>query len=302
MNNKTLYATESIWNTPLLKLRRLSWKTKSNIFWKLEFFNPWWSVKDRLAKRLIEDAEERWIIKQWDTLIEPTSWNTGIWLAWIWAIKNYKVILVMPDNMSKERVLLMQNYWAEVILTPAAKGTKWSVEKAKELVDEKWYKMLDQFSNPANPQVHYETTGPEIWEAMDGKVDVFISASWTGGTITWAWKFLKEKNPNIHIVVVEPSDSPVLSGWKPWPHMLAGMWPWFIPKILDTQIYDEVITVKNEDAFSVRENIAKTEWIFVWISAGAAWYAALEIWNRFPWKNIVVILPDTGERYLSVEI
>lgn len=299
MQKKYLYATELLFNTPLLKLRRPSWRAKANIYGKLEYFNPWWSIKDRLAFAMIRKAEQDGILKDWDTIIEPTSWNTGIWLAWIWAIKNYKVILVMPDNMSLERRKLMKIYWADVILTPASLWTKWAVEEAERLVKEKWYLMLNQFKNLSNRQIHYETTWPEIWEAMEWKIDVFVSASWTWGTISWVWKFLKEKNPNIHIVVAEPADSPVISWWKPWPHKLAWMWPGFIPDVLDTGIYNEIITVKNENAYDWMKRTAQSEWVFVWISSWAAIYAAVEVAKKFKWKNIVVILPDTGERYLS---
>ena len=302
MSHKVLYATQLVWNTPLIKLRKPTWKSKANIYWKLEYFNPWWSVKDRLALALIQDAEKKGVLKEGDTIIEPTSWNTWIWLAWIWAIKNYKVVLVMPDNMSLERRKLAKVYWAEMVLTPASLGTSWAVEKAKQLVEQKGYKMLNQFDNAVNAQIHYTTTGPEIWDALDQKVDVFVSTAWTWGTISWAWKYLKEKNPDLHVVVVEPSDSPVLSWGKPWPHKLAWMWPWFIPNTLDTNIYDEIITVKNEDAFETQKFIARSEGIFVWISSGAAVFASMEVWKRFVWKNVVVILPDTWERYLSEDI
>lgn len=305
MNKVYNNISDLVGNTPMLNLKRYQRKKnlKANIIAKLEYFNPAGSVKDRIAKAMIEDAEERGVISKDSVIIEPTSGNTGIGLACIAASKGYRLILTMPDTMSIERRNLLKAYGAEVVLTPGSKGMKGAIEKAKELLESTPNSFMPlQFENLVNPAIHKKTTGPEIWEDLDGKIDILVAGIGTGGTISGTGEFLKSKNPNIKIVAVEPAGSPVLSKGTPGPHKIQGIGAGFVPKTLNTSIYDEIVTVKNEDAFETVKIVAKNEGLLVGISSAAAVWAATEIAKReenFD-KNIVVILPDTGERYLSV--
>ena len=299
--------TDLIGKTPLLELTNYEkeHELKATIIGKLEYFNPAGSVKDRIAKAMIDDAEQKGILKPGSVIIEPTSGNTGIGLASVAAARGYRVILTMPETMSVERRNLLKAYGAELVLTEGAKGMKGAIAKAEELAQETPNSFLPgQFVNPANPAIHKATTGPEIWEDTDGKVDIFVSGAGTGGTVTGAGEYLKSKNPNIKIVVVEPADSPVLSEGRPGPHKIQGIGAGFVPDVLNTSIYDEIITVKNEDAFATGRQIAKAEGLLVGISSGAAVWAATELAKRpeNAGKTIVVILPDTGERYLSTAL
>ncbi|MDR0486206.1 MAG: cysteine synthase A [Elusimicrobiota bacterium] len=299
--------TELVGNTPLLRLRRFEEKqeAKAELIGKLEYFNPAGSVKDRIAKSMIEYAEKKGILKKDSVIIEPTSGNTGIGLAFIAASRGYRIILTMPETMSVERRNLLQAYGAELVLTEGAKGMKGAVDKAAELAKETKNSFIPgQFVNPANPAVHKETTGPEIWKDTEGKIDIFISGIGTGGTISGAGEFLKSKNPNIKIIAVEPESSPLLSKGTAGPHKIQGIGANFVPEVLNTKIYDEIITVSNEDAFLTGKEIAKDEGLLVGISSGAALFAALQIAkrNENEGKRIVVILPDTGERYLSTPL
>jgi len=296
--------TELIGKTPLLELTNYEKKhdLSAKLIGKLEYYNPAGSVKDRIAKAMIEDAEQRGVLKPDSVIIEPTSGNTGIGLASVAAARGYRIILTMPETMSIERRNLLKAYGAELVLTEGAKGMRGAIEKAEELAKEIPNAFIPgQFDNPANPAIHKATTGPEIWEDTDGNVDIFVSGAGTGGTVTGAGEYLKSKNPNIKIVVVEPADSPVLSQGKAGPHKIQGIGPGFVPKVLNTSIYDEIITVKNEDAFETGRDIARTEGLLVGISSGAAAWAATQLAKRpeNAGKSIVVILPDTGERYLS---
>lgn len=299
--------TDLIGKTPLLKMNKYTKKMgiNANIISKLEFFNPAGSIKDRIALAMIEDAEEKGLLKEGSVIIEPTSGNTGIGLASVATSRGYKTVLTMPETMSVERRNLLAAYGAELVLTDGAKGMKGAIEKAEELAKEIDNSFLPgQFSNPANPKKHFETTGPEIWEDTEGKIDFFVSGIGTGGTISGVGEFLKEKNPNIKIIAVEPSDSPVLSQGKAGPHKLQGIGAGFVPETLNTKIYDEIITISTEQAFKASKEIAKSEGILVGISSGAAIWAATEI-GLLPeneGKNIIVILPDTGERYLSTPL
>ena len=299
--------TDLIGHTPILQLNRFvrNRALGAEIYAKLEFFNPAGSVKDRVAKAMLDDAEQKGLLKEGSVIIEPTSGNTGIGLAAVGAARGYKVILTMPDTMSVERRNLLKAYGAQVVLTEGAKGMKGAIEKAEALARETPNSFIaGQFVNPANPEAHYRTTGPEIWADMDGKVDILVAGVGTGGTISGTGKFLKEQNPNIKIIAVEPAGSPVLSQGRVGTHKIQGIGAGFIPKTLDTQIYDEIITVENERALEIGRVVAREEGFLVGISSGAALWAACEAAKRpeNKGKNIVVILPDTGERYLSTEM
>lgn len=299
---------ELIGGTPILKLNQYSKKvgaTQANILAKLEYLNPAGSVKDRIAQAMIEDAEKKGILKPGATIIEPTSGNTGIGLAAVAAAKGYRAILTLPDTMSVERRNLLKAYGAELYLTEGAKGMKGAIAKAEELKEAiPGAVILGQFVNPANPAVHKATTGPEIWEQTDGKVDIFVAGVGTGGTISGVGEYLKEQNPNVKVVAVEPAGSPVLSTGTPGPHKIQGIGAGFVPATLNTNVYDEVITIENEDAFAEGRNFAVSEGILVGISSGAALKAASILAARpeNKGKTIVALLPDSGDRYLSTPL
>ena len=298
---------ELVGNTPLVELTNYEKENnlKAKIIAKVEYFNPAGSIKDRIAKRIIEESEKKGLLKEGYTIIEPTSGNTGIGLAAICASKGYRLIITLPETMSVERRNLIKAYGAELVLTDGTKGMKGAIEKADELHASIPNSIIaGQFVNPENPKAHYETTGPEIWDDTDGKVDIFVSGVGTGGTISGAGKFLKEKNPKVKVVAVEPLSSPVLSKGVAGAHKIQGIGAGFVPDTLDTTIYDEVIAVSNEDAFSASKQIARLDGVLVGISAGAAIHAATLLAKREEnkGKNIVVILPDTGDRYLSTPL
>ena len=294
-------------NTPLVRVNNLIKKDelKADVLAKLEYFNPAGSVKDRIAKEMIQDALEKGLINENTTLIEPTSGNTGIGLSAVATALNLKIIITMPETMSVERRNLMKAYGAELVLTPGSEGMKGAIAKAKELASQIENSFIPgQFENPANPTAHYKTTGPEIYEQTEWKVDIFVAGVGTGGTISGIGKYLKEKNPEVKVVAVEPASSPVLSTGKGGAHKIQGIGAGFVPETLDTNIYDEIITVENEDAFATGKEMAKTEGILVGISSGAALYAAKELAKREEnvGKTIVVLLPDGGDRYLSTPL
>ena len=296
--------TDLIGSTPLLKLNRFAAAESlgAEVYAKLEYFNPAGSVKDRIAKAMIDDAEAKGALKPGAVIIEPTSGNTGIGLAAVAASKGYRIILTMPETMSVERRNLLKAYGAELVLTDGAKGMKGAIAKAEELAQQIEGGFIpSQFTNSANPTAHFNTTGPEIWEDTDGKVDIFVAGVGTGGTVSGVGKYLKSKNPNVKVVAVEPAGSPVLSKGVAGPHKIQGIGAGFVPETLDTKIYDEIIAVENEDAFATGRTLARKEGLLVGISSGAAVYAASQLAKRpeNKGKNIVVLLPDTGDRYLS---
>ncbi|MBR4626607.1 MAG: cysteine synthase A [Ruminococcus sp.] len=300
-------ATGLIGNTPLVEFTNIerSQKLEATVLAKLEYFNPAGSVKDRIALAMIEDAEKKGLLKAGSTIIEPTSGNTGIGLASIAAAKGYKIILTMPETMSVERRNILKAYGAEIVLTEGSKGMKGAIAKAEELAKETPDSFVpEQFENPANPEIHRLTTGPEVWNDTDGKVDFFVAGVGTGGTVTGTGEYLKSQNPNVKVVAVEPKDSPVLSKGTAGPHKIQGIGAGFVPKTLNTDVYDEVIPVANEDAFETSKLIAKQEGVLVGISAGAAYYAALELAKRpeNKGKTIVALLPDSGDRYYSTPL
>jgi cysteine synthase A len=293
---------ELVGQTPIVKLNRLVDENSAEVYLKLEYFNPGSSVKDRIALAMIEAAEQQGKIKPGDTIIEPTSGNTGIGLAMISAAKGYKAILVMPETMSLERRNLLRAYGAELVLTPGPDGMKGAIAKAEELVKEHGYFLPQQFTNPANPEVHKRTTGKEIAEQMD-QLDAFVAGIGTGGTITGAGSVLREKFPEIKIYAVEPKDSPVLSGGKPGPHKIQGIGAGFVPEVLDTHLYDEIIQVNTENAFEYARRAGREEGILGGISSGAAIYAAVEVAKKLgKGKKVLAIIPDNGERYLSTAL
>ncbi|MDD6571142.1 MAG: cysteine synthase A [Thermoflexaceae bacterium] len=296
-----------IGNTPLVEVANIEKELnlEATVLVKLEYFNPAGSVKDRIAKAMIEDAEEKGILKEGSVIIEPTSGNTGIGLASIAAAKGYRIILTMPETMSVERRNILKAYGAELVLTEGAKGMKGAIAKAEELAKEIPNSFIPgQFVNPANPAIHRSTTGPEIWKDTDGKVDVFVAGVGTGGTLTGVGEYLKSQNENVHIVAVEPAGSPVLSEGKGGPHKIQGIGAGFVPDVLNTKIYDEIFKVENEDAFATGKLLAKKEGVLVGISSGAALYTAIELAKRpeNKGKTIVALLPDTGDRYYSTPL
>ncbi len=299
--------TDLIGNTPLLKLSNYNKENAlgADIYGKLEYFNPAGSVKDRIARAMIDDAEARGLLKEGSVIIEPTSGNTGIGLAAVAASRGYRIILTMPETMSVERRNLLKAYGAELVLTDGAKGMKGAIAKADELAAETPNSFIpSQFTNPANPAIHRATTGPEIWADTDGKVDIFVAGVGTGGTVTGVGEYLKSQNPNVKVVAVEPAGSPVLSKGTPGPHKIQGIGAGFVPDTLNTDVYDEIIAVENEDAFNTGRTLARKEGLLVGISAGAAVWAATELARRPENKGkvIVALLPDSGDRYYSTKL
>lgn len=300
-------AIELVGNTPLVEVTNIEKKEqlKARLLVKLEYFNPAGSVKDRVGKAMIEDAERTGRLKPGSVIIEPTSGNTGIGLAAVSAVKGYRMILTMPDTMSVERRNILKAYGAEIVLTPGEKGMSGAIEKAEELAKEIPDSFIPgQFDNPVNPKAHMESTGPEIWQDTDGQVDIFVASVGTGGTLTGTGTYLKEKNPRIKVIAVEPSTSAVLSGGSAGPHKIQGIGAGFIPKVLDTSVYDEIITVDNEAPFATAKMLARTEGLLTGISSGAALYAAIEVARRpeNEGKTIVALLPDSGDRYYSTAL
>lgn len=295
--------TEIIGNTPLVRLNRLSKDGSATIYGKVEFFNPGGSVKDRICLNMINEAERQGKLKPGGTIVEPTSGNTGIGLALVAAVRGYKLILVMPESMSMERASLLSSYGAQLVLTPAWEGMKGSIKEAESILAQNpSYFMPDQFSNPANPAIHKATTALEIWEALGGKIDAFVAAVGTGGTITGCGEVFKERKSDIKVVAVEPATSPVLSGGDPGPHKIQGIGAGFIPKVLNRTIIDRVITVTDDEAYQTAKQLSKKEGLLVGISAGANVFAAQKVAEVLgPGKNVVTILCDTGERYISIE-
>jgi len=295
--------TELIGRTPLVRLNRLSKPGSATIYGKVEFFNPGGSVKDRICLNMINEAERQGKLKPGGTIVEPTSGNTGIGLALIAAVRGYKLILVMPESMSMERASLLSSYGAQLVLTPAWEGMKGSIREAESLLMQNpSYFMPDQFSNPANPAMHKKTTAPEIWEALNGKIDAFVAAVGTGGTITGCGEVFKERNPSVKIIAVEPAGSPVLSGGDPGPHKIQGIGAGFIPQVLNRKILDRVIKVTDDEAYQTAKQLSKMEGLLVGISAGANVFAAQQVAEELgPGKNVVTVLCDTGERYISIE-
>ena len=295
--------TELIGNTPLVRLNRLTKSGSATIYGKVEFFNPGGSVKDRICLSMINEAERQGKLKPGGTIVEPTSGNTGIGLALVAAVRGYKLILVMPESMSMERASLLSSYGAQLVLTPAWEGMKGSIKEAESILAQNpSYFMPDQFSNPANPAIHKLTTALEIWDALEGKINAFVAAVGTGGTITGCGEVFKGKNPEIKIIAVEPATSPVLSGGDPGPHKIQGIGAGFIPKVLNRKILDRVITVADDEAYQTAKQLSKKEGLLVGISAGANVFAAQKIADELgPGKNVVTILCDTGERYISIE-
>ena len=295
--------TELIGRTPLVRLNRLSKPGSATIYGKVEFFNPGGSVKDRICLNMINEAERLGKLKPGGTIVEPTSGNTGIGLALIAAVRGYKLILVMPESMSMERASLLSSYGAQLVLTPAWEGMKGSIREAESLLMQNpSYFMPDQFSNPANPAMHKKTTAPEIWEALDGKIDAFVAAVGTGGTITGCGEAFKERNSSVKVIAVEPAGSPVLSGGEPGPHKIQGIGAGFIPQVLNRKILDRVIKVTDDEAYQTAKQLSKMEGLLVGISAGANVFAAQQVAEELgPGKNVVTVLCDTGERYISIE-
>ena len=307
MKNIKKTGTELIGGTPLMELTHIEKKygLKATLLGKLEYFNATGSVKDRIARKMIEDAEDKGLLKEGSVIIEPTSGNTGIGLASVGTAKGYRVIIVMPETFSIERRKLIRAYGAEIVLSEGSKGMKGAIAKAEELAKEIPGSFIPaQFDNPANWKAHYETTGPEIWKDTDGEVDILVAGVGTGGTITGTGKYLKEQNPEIRVVAVEPASSPVLSGGNAGAHAIQGIGAGFVPAVLDTSVYDEVITVPNEDAIATGAEFGKTEGLLVGISAGAALWAGIQLAQRpeNEGRNIIVILPDSGDRYLSTAL
>jgi len=304
MNAKLLKSvTEGIGGTPLVRLNRLSPEGGATIYGKAEFYNPGGSVKDRICLNMIDEAEQQGLLKPGGTIVEPTSGNTGIGLALVSAVRGYKLILVMPEGMSLERASLLSSYGAQLVLTPAREGMRGSIKEAESILEQNpEYFMPNQFANPANPAMHRKTTAVEIWDALEGKVDAFVAAVGTGGTITGCGEVLKAKNPNVKIVAVEPSGSPVLSGGEAGPHKIQGIGAGFVPEVLNRSLLDQILTVTDEEAYQTTKQLAKKEGLLVGISAGANVFAAQKVAESLgAGKNVVTILCDTGERYLSIE-
>ncbi|MEO6201784.1 MAG: cysteine synthase A [Nitrospirales bacterium] len=295
--------TDGIGHTPLVRLNRLSPAGGAIIYGKAEFYNPGGSVKDRICLNMIDEAENKGLLKPGGTIVEPTSGNTGIGLALVSAVRGYKLVLVMPEWMSLERASLLSSYGAQLVLTPAREGMRGSIKEAESILEQNpEYFMPNQFSNPANPAIHRQTTALEIWEALEGKVDAFVAAVGTGGTITGCGELFKENNPSVKVIAVEPTGSPVLSGGEPGPHRIQGIGAGFVPKVLNRSLIDQIMTVTDEEAYQTTKQLARKEGLLVGISAGANVFAAQKVAEALgPNKNVVTILCDTGERYLSIE-